>query len=64
MDPAHRSLIPDFIFFFFSPGGGINCISYDMRVYHFRFCFVFSPGVSLQSDWSLSVTTDLTMLVV
>ena len=53
MDVAHRRLTPDFTSLYIS-GGGMNCVSYDMCVYHF--CFVFFPwGIPpLQSDWSLS----------
>ena len=53
MDLAHRRLTPDFAFYFFY-SGGMNCVSYDICVYHLWFVCVFPWGIpQLQSDWSL-----------
>ena len=55
MDLAHRRLTPDFTVIYVS-GGGMNCVSCDICVYHLGL-FVFLPwGIPQlhQSDWSLS----------
>ena len=52
MELTHRRPIPDFNFVCFS-GGGMNCVSYDMRV-PLLVRFFFPQGIpSLQNDWSL-----------
>ena len=50
MDLAQRRLTLDFIFLYFS-GGGMNCVSCDIRicVYHLGFVCVFSLEVFLSS---------------
>ena len=36
-------------------GGGMNCVSCDICVYHLGLCVCFPWGIpQLQSDWSLS----------
>ena len=65
MDLAHRWLTPDFTYLFIF-GRGVNCVSYDICVYHFWFCLgVFFPGVFLHSraTGACPVTTDLVMRV-
>ena len=66
MDLAHRRLrrlIPDFTFI--CSGGGMNCVSCDICVYHLWFVCVFFPGVFLSSSVTEAcpVTTDLIVRV-
>ena len=54
MDLARRRLTPDFTVLCVY-GGGVNCVSCDLFVYHLWFVYVICLGISqLQSDWSLS----------
>ena len=49
---AYYPLVP--ISLLYVSGGGMNCVSCDICVYHLRFVF-FPWGIpQLQSDWSLS----------
>ena len=51
--------------FLYVSGGGMNCVSCDICVYHLWFVCVFSAGVFLSSrvTEACPVTTDLIMLV-
>ena len=62
MDLAHRRLTPDFTLYV--SGGGRNCVSCDICVYHLRL-FVFFPGVFLSSraTGACPVTMDMIMRV-
>ena len=55
MDLARRRLTPELTLLYFS-GGGMDCVSYNISVYHFWLvCVCFPCGIPpLQSDWSLS----------
>ena len=61
MDLAHRRLTHDSLLYV--SGGGMNCVSCDICVYHLW--FVFFPGVFLSSrvTGACPVTTDLIMRV-
>ena len=63
MDLTHRRLTPDFTLYV--SGGGINCVSCDIYVYHLLVCLCFIPGVFLSSRMTgaCPATTDLIMQV-